>query len=234
MIWLGVDFESTGLSTSEDRILEVGAVLWSVERKQPLAIYSALTHFKELTGLPDIITKLTGITEKDLEEYGIPIEGALDDLGRLADGVDYIVAHNGTGFDKPIYEAECERYNGTPIDKPWIDTLTDVPYPDTMKSKALNSLAYDHEFINPFPHRAVTDVLTMLKIASKYDPVQIIDYRNSKSIEIRAVVSFDNKDKAKARGYHWDGPRKWWIKFIKEFQLEEEIEASDFKVTVIS
>lgn len=234
MLWLGVDFETTGLDVEKDRIIEIGAVLWHVERKVPLQMLSLLVD-------PDIpvtpfITSLTGISDEDVKVHGVSTIEALDQLHPLMDLADYIVAHNGASFDKPLWEAEykrCGAHRGQDIKVPWIDTRTDVPYPEHIKSKSLNHLAYDHEFINPFPHRAVTDVLTMLKIASKYDPQQIINYKETPSLEIRAMVTYNDREKAKAKSYHWDGGRKFWVKNIKEFQLKKEIEDSDFKVTVL-
>jgi DNA polymerase III subunit epsilon len=122
---------------------------------------------------------------------------------------------------------------------PVIDTLTDIPFASEPDSRKLKYLAGDHGFLNPFAHRAVFDVLTMLKVLSHYPIDKVLEYAKAPMITIRAVVDFNNKDKAKARRFSWEkiGDKtypKMWVKRIKEFQLEEEKKAmAPFQVGVL-
>lgn len=232
MIWLGLDFETTGLDTKADRVIEVGAILWDPHRKVPLKIFNEMVKVDR--DLSPIITNLTGITDEDLDKWGHDSSAIFGQLDHMIRRCDYVVAHNGNSFDKPFYENECERHDLHIIEKPWLDSRLDVPYPDDKsQSKKLSHLAMEHGFLNPFPHRALSDVLTMLKVVSYYDPDSIIEFKNAPNVTVRALVNFDNKDKAKARGYHWEAKKKIWYKTMKQSELNREIEQADFKVIEI-
>jgi hypothetical protein len=58
----------------------------------------------------------------------------------------------------------------------------------------------DHGFVYP-AHRAVNDVLAMLQILDRYSIAEIIERANTPNVEVRAVVSFDDRLLAKERGY---------------------------------
>lgn len=226
MYWLGIDFETTGLSKEQDRITEVGAVLWDMIEHKPVQIYNELVYDFD-AGVPAItpeITKLTGITAEMLKEFGVHTSSALTTIAEMAEKADFFVAHNAP-FDKGFYEAECKRCQVGEAVMPWIDTLTDVDY-RTSGSQSLSYLAADHGFLNPFSHRAVFDVLTMFKVVSQYDPKQIITWNDSPNVVIRALVQFSEKDKAKNLSYKWDADKRHWLKNIKEFNVDEEISAA--------
>ena len=230
---LGIDFETTGLEAANCRVTEIGAVLWDWEEKKPIQMYSELiTDFKGNHDISSEIIELTGITPAMCTEFGVGIDFGLSNLQDMEDKADYFMAHNAP-FDKKFYIEECIRQNIPPSEKGWIDTCADVPYPKRFKAKNLVTLAAEHGFVNPFPHRAATDVLTMLKVAAHYDFDEILRYFNSPTITLRAMVTFHEKDKAKQAGYRWDGDNKWWLKNIKTFQFEDEVNLAselDFKI----
>jgi len=232
MIWLGIDFETTGLSSTNDHITEIGAVIWDTDTKQPVKMMNELLYWPDME-VSSFITKLTGITKEMCEKWGADPASAAEKFNNMFDCADYAMAHNAP-FDKGFYEdCLCKRTGIDPRSIKWIDTRTDIPYPEETESRKLGHLAMQHGFLNPFPHRAMTDVLTMLKVASHYNPEDIIGYQDAETLEIRAMVTFNNKEKAKARGFKWSGsPRKIWTKNIKDFQLDKEKEEADFPITV--
>lgn len=234
MLFLGVDFETTGLDLKNDRITEVGAVLWDTDRKSPVEIFSSFMYDKSYPELTPEITELTGITKDDLLERGFQPTIVFSTLLSLMDKADFVLAHNGTNFDRPMFEAEMTR--GTLIPKDdvaWIDTSVDIPYPKKISTRKLSYLAVEHGFINPFPHRALFDVMTMLKVASFYDTQEIVRLSLSPSMTIRAVVSYDDRKLASERGYRWNAEMKFWLKTIKQCQLDNEIKDVPFKTLVI-
>jgi DNA polymerase-3 subunit epsilon len=232
MYWLGIDFETTGLDATKDRITEVGAVLWDVEGMKPVRIISELVYDFN-TGVPDVspeITGLTGITSEMLEQFGANTAAVLQDVNDLSESADYFVAHNAP-FDRAFYEEECARaklakafppYLVEESIIPWIDTVTDVDY-RTTGSRSLSYLAADHGFVNPFSHRAVFDVLTMFNVISEYDPKQILEWQASPTVILRAMVQYSEKDLAKKLSYRWAPENKHWLKTIKEFNVDEEL-----------
>lgn len=247
MILAGIDLETTGFDVESDHIIEIGVVFWDWEKQKPVDIYNELLKGETYPQLPQEITKVTGITQEDLDNYGIhPVDAYMDILPMLRQA-DYIVAHNGNEFDRPFFEKFGARY--CQINKeelalpPWIDTMLDVPYPDECKSRKLGYLAADHGFLNPFPHRAFADVLTMLKILSNYNIEQVVKSATSKTYYLQAVCEKPWVDKrpkgeketdlAKARGYRWDGDKKIWVKAVKEYDFDQETCHTDFIVKVI-
>lgn len=223
MLWCGVDFETTGLEAGKDRITEIGAVLWDVEAKKPLRIINELVSDGEGNGdISEEITEITGITGDMCTEYGYPAKPLLQNLYAIMARADYIVAHNAP-FDKGFYLAECEKHDVVVAERHWIDTTEDIDFPAAVSKhgRALEVLGPKHGFLNPFSHRAVFDVLAMLRVASNYDPNQIVKWALTPTITVRAQVTYHDREKAKAQGFRWDGDRKWWLRNIKEFQRDE-------------
>jgi DNA polymerase-3 subunit epsilon len=173
MLITGIDLETTGLDTNTNKIIEVGLVLWDTDRKMPLNMYNELVFIRH--DLPEEITKITGITDRDLKLYGTELnERIYEELYFYFNEADYIVAHNGNLFDKPMLINNLACYDLVLPDKPWIDTSCDIAFPDSMKTRNLKHLACEHNFINPFAHRALFDVLTMLNMVCKYDFINIM------------------------------------------------------------
>lgn len=241
MLVLGIDFETTGLDTDKDRIIEVGAVLWCTRRDAPLSMLSCYMHAPDYPRLTDEIQSLTGILPDDLEQLHRPPRHVFDELHRLVQPATAIVAHNGTKFDRPLFAAELVR-QGRDFnlwDRPWLDTSVDVPYPERVSTRKLTHLAAEHAFVNPFPHRALFDVLTMLTVLSRYDFAEVCKLSLEPSVELvaRTQKPWDDGGAsttlAKARGYRWDGARKQWTKIVKKCHVERELSHKEFPVTVL-
>lgn len=224
MLVVGFDCETTGLNTSTDFITEVGAVLWDTARKTPLYIYSQM--LKVPSKLDPRITELTGIKDEDLSTYGAEPYLSLKYLNAVFEKAEAIVAHNGNLFDRPIYEENCKRAGVTPVSKLWIDTSCDIDYPPSITTRRLVHLAAEHKFLNPFAHRAVFDVLTMLKVTENYDwENQIIKWAKSPTVTVGVKLDFNQvkeREALKKLNYRWNNESKIWTKSIKSFQLDEE------------
>jgi DNA polymerase III subunit epsilon len=210
---LGVDFETTGLDAEEDRITEVGAVLFDWETQTPLVLLS--TFVNPGRPIPEEVTKLTGITNEMVADYGRPEEEVCGELQHLLGCADYAMAHNAA-FDMGFYDAALLRHGFAKDDKVWLCTKNDIKYPDSITTRNLCHLAAEHSIINPFRHRAVFDVLTMLKVASNYDIDAIIASAQEPTLYVRALVSFDEREKAKLLQFHWFAPQKIWWRGYKQ------------------
>ena len=223
---LGFDLETTGLDPKTDRIIEVGAVLWDWDRQLPIDMISKLcwhTDDGSIPQIPELITKLTGITGPDLKEHAISTALVLQRFMSMTKDI-YIMAHNAP-FDISMLAGECEKLGlqmqtGLGV----LDSRVDIAYDkDLHKSRALVHLAASHGFLNPFTHRAVFDVLTMLRVASNYDLDEIIARSKSPNVILTAHVSFDERDLAKAAGFHWKPEIKSWQLSIKECDLKDDM-----------
>lgn len=218
MLVLGLDLETTGLDTEKDEIIEVGAVVWDTDRQSPVKIFSELVQ----TQLPisEEVTKITGITTDDVKAWGISPQEALINVEALAGKCSYLVAHNGLDFDKHFIDRYLKLFPDVKLDLPWIDTMTDLPYPDDLKTRKLSYVAAEHGFLNPFSHRSLFDVLTMMKIFSAYPIKEIIELTQSPMMRVVAQVSYADRDKAKGMGFRWDPNRKEWFNGLREAQVK--------------
>lgn len=231
MLILGLDTETQGLDAAKDRVTEWGLVLWDSETKQPIRISGFLV--KVPGGVSSEIEKLTGITNKLLDTYGVEPAQALKAILPMAEKADFICAHNAE-FDRSFYDAEYKRTNIAPYTRPWIDTRTDLPKEaySLGKSASLKYLACDHGFVYP-AHRAVSDVLAMLEILGRYDLNTTIKRAQTPNVNVRAVVSFDDRLQAKERGYYWKPELKLWVKPLKADEVDAEKEAAPFPVVLM-
>ena len=135
---LGVDFETTGLLPQEDRIIEVGAVLWDWDTGTPLQLLSSLVHPDQ--SIPEEITRITGITNDLIGNYARLESEVFADLRYLIGCADYVMAHNGTTFDKLFYEAAAKRLGWPETGKIWLDTKIDIKYPEHITTRNLRHL----------------------------------------------------------------------------------------------
>lgn len=237
MLVLGVDFETTGLNTLEDHIIEVGALLWDTERNVPMN--PVLSSFiNPGVKLSEEITQITGITDGDLAAHGYQPKVVLKALVDMFQKADAIVAHNGNLFDRPILDSNAKRHGVEIPKKLWIDTSTDIEFPPRITTRRLVHLAAEHGFVNPFAHRALFDVGTMLQVAGNYDWAQIKRYAETPTLVVRADVSYQQRELAKKRNYRFSKESSYgqnlWTKSIKEFQLDDERRDAGFGVTVLA
>lgn len=237
MLLLGLDFETTGVDPKTDAVTEIGAVLYDWETKTPVAMQSDIVQpvFKEQT---DEAARVSGLTPALIQRWGIMPDLAFHKLEFLAAQCDAVVAHNGGQFDKLFCQEYSKRYTiPNVMERLWLDTYTDVPYPEHFGTRRLGYLAAEHGFLNPFPHRAVFDVLTMLKVLGHYDLAQVIAIAKQPMVTLQALVAFEHKDKARNLGYHWKPEVKQWRKVVKEGRLTREIadaEKENFKTVVVN
>ena len=211
---LGIDLETSGLDPKKDRIVELGAVLYDWELQIPVQMISKIIDPAMENGefkISEESEELTGISDHMLGKYGAYEKDVLVELQGLSQFADYRMGHFCNDFDALFM---IESYARTAVEEPsltWLDTSIDIRYPEHIKTRNLKHLAAEHGFLNPFPHRAVFDVLTMLRIASCYKLEDIIARSKEPTVYVQALVSFEEKDFAKDRGYRWCAPRKiWW------------------------
>lgn len=224
MIVLGYDLETTGLLVDQDRIIEIGAIIYDTALKVPLEIFSSFVRAPGLA--PDYISP-TGIKAEWLMKYGISLPDAFGHVQRMIAMSDpvAIVAWNGEAFDKPFTIAELRReiIIGHGLETThWIDPMVDLSFEKKSSSRKLGHVAADHNFLNPFAHRATFDVLTMLQIMDHYQFPEVLARSKLPWIEVRCCVAKPDRQKAKDLRYGWDGDRVMWTKKIKEDAFARE------------
>lgn len=229
MLVLGLDFETTGLDPRQDQVTEVGLVLWDVELHMPVEIAGFLVMPHQQ--VPPEVEAVNGVTNNLLERFGWHRDVALDRVHHYMRQAHAVVAFNGTDFDKLFYENWC--WPAKTIDQLWIDTRLDVekPLPGNLMLQAAMC-----GFVNPFPHRAVCDVLTMMKVLDGHDFEKIVARAKIPNVTVAALgLPFERKHEAKDRGYYWDpAPVKLWKKRMKACDVEQERREAPFRIGVSS
>lgn len=234
MIFGFLDFEATGVDPKTAHIIEWALVRYCSEQKQILSMTTELVKLPYGMQPDAEITELTGITEAMLASDGRSGDKTAVKLWSLTEKCDYIVAHNGLSYDRPLHTFNARRWNTADIKKPWIDTMTDLPYPSRIKSRNLVTLCAEHGFLNPLAHRAMSDVISLWKLFTHYDPELVVYIAATPMVTIRADVNYDRRELAKKAGYRWDGERKIWVKQIREYYLQGERDSVPFPVIVLS
>lgn len=248
----GIDLETTGLDITNDHITELGYVVKRHRDKKARGMASWFLYDPTTYGATPIskeINDLTYISNEMLIAHGVDPAVAFVAFLLATYHIDFFVAHNGRNFDMPFLLGKLALYvpehretcPSHPVyDKTkWIDSKEDIEHKS--RSTHLNYLAADLGFLNPFPHAAIFDVATMLRIVDNYDIDEIIARSKLPWVILRAVVSFDQKDLAKAQRFRWedvgDGRKftKCWVKQVKADRVEAERAASggSFEIVVL-
>lgn len=228
---LGLDFETTSAEPEKCEVTEIGIVGYDTDMgTSPVMSYTSLNSDVEI--IEPMAEKITGISVERCKTYGVPFESMKTRTFERINTFqpDFIVAHNGTTFDRVIFERLFlkDALFQYPLD--WIDTMTDLPLSvyEELRTGQLELMAARIGFVNPFPHAALPDVMTMMKILLMQPDLNIIVERSkSPMIDIKANVSFDEKDLAKEQKFGWQQYRggkhypKTWVKSVKECDLEE-------------
>lgn len=217
MIWLSFDVETTGLDVNNDRVIEVGAILYSTGQHRILE--SAGFLVKTDVSISKEVTDLTHIHPIALEKFGYESTAGLDNVLALAELADAIIGHNILRFDKRVVEAWCMREKRSVLNKLHIDTTIDTPQEG--KSFSYMALEAPKPFINPFPHAAITDALTVICLADQYETDVIVKRANSPTLVVQSHQARNANDDAKKFKFRWQPDRKIWWKAIKAIDMEQ-------------
>lgn len=115
--YCAIDLETTGLSAARDTILEIGAV-----RVQDGTIQEEFqTIVASETPIPANIAELTGITEEERTQSGIPLSEALTRFCAFV-GDDLLVAHNAA-FDSSFLRYAFKKCGIPMLRNRFADTL---------------------------------------------------------------------------------------------------------------
>lgn len=221
---LFLDVETTGLNPKTDEITEVGAVLYHWEFGRVVESFQKVLRVEQ--AIPGKIERMTLITNRLSVHYGSHITEAMAELEKLVTRAEFIIAHNAE-FDRSFLKHHLPAID----EKHWICSRYHVPYPESITSHRLIHLAAEHEFLNPFPHQVMADVMTMMKLVTQYDFNEIIYRSKSGWAYLHAGFSRLDKDNfevrketAKKLGYRWNpDPILKWIKRVQEFEKDQVI-----------
>jgi len=159
---------------------------------------------------------------------------AIEDVAERIGRADAVIGQNVIQFDKEFLDNAAKRLNITIPVKPWIDTRTDLPL--TVESKSLVYMAADHGFLNPFPHNAIADGLTVLKLAGMYDFDKMLARSKEANVVLQSLQPFEKNDAAKKLKFGFKPSLgKRWFRVVKASDVDflvSQAEAAGFNLAV--
>lgn len=159
-----LDTETTGLDFSRDEIIEFSAVV--LERQGKVLEYDELIQLSPGGFVPQKIQQLTGITDQDIRERGLPKTRVCRDIGQMIQGNTLILAYNAH-FDLSFlyYMLLRDGDPGILRGKDKLDLLT--VYRDRRKfphklCNAIEEYGLAGKVVNS--HRAIDDVIATVAV----------------------------------------------------------------------
>ncbi len=223
-----LDIETTGLSVTEDKLIELGIVKfeYSVDGR----IFRILEEFSGYQDphrdISSFITELTGISDDMVKGQEIDEPS----VAKYLEDVDLIIAHNAK-FDRSFFEITFPNIKP----KAWACSMYDVNWnSEKIESHKLEYIAYKYNFFYE-GHRAIIDCLVGIHILSQklYNSKQLVfkqllDNAMQPRFKIWAQnAAYEHKDLLRARKYKWDthpiGGFKAWSIEVTENQVEFEV-----------
>ena len=207
-----LDTETTGLSHTSDKIMELALLRVDVDRATgqpmgPVQVYDGLEDPGQ--PIPPEVQAITGISD-------VMVQGQRLDVARiveLLDGVDLVIAHNAA-FDRPFVEARLPAFAA----KAWACSFADIDWKGEGRgSSKLESLAMGLGWFYD-AHRAEMDCHALLSVLQAELPVarttglaRLLAAAPTLRYRLQATgAPFDAKDVLKERGYRWDAAHKVW------------------------
>ena len=158
------DIETTGFSSTNDRIIEIGAV--KIDNMKVVGTFSEFVNPERL--IPLHIEKLTSISD-DMVKNAPTIDVILPRFIEFC-GDSVLVAHNAD-FDTSFISANAERL-GIDYSYSYVDTMGISRYLFTdMAKHTLDALCKKMKLVNEHHHRAVDDANVTAKIFVKMIPM---------------------------------------------------------------
>ena len=167
------DTETTGLDYQRDEIIEYAAVAVEQGPEGPKVVreYDELVTLSPGMFVPPQIVSLTGITDQDIRERGLPKTRVCRDIAELITGNTLLLAYNAH-FDLSFLYYLLVRHGDPAIlkGKDKLDLLTVYrdrhSYPHRLKD-AIEGYGLSGQVVNS--HRAVDDVIATLAVAREME-----------------------------------------------------------------
>lgn len=243
-----LDFEATDLDVTKARIIEMGAMITPLDFSSVIAGCNSLVWESGYPALTDEVMNVTHINQQMLNDEARTPDQAVELLKTIVDPKEIIfVCAFNVDYDKPVFINDMKRSGLTMdpvvnhlIQLPWVCGLRDVSSNFKFKSRRLSHLALEYGVaVDPKElHRAYGDVELTRKMLHAVPTTadKMYEYQQIPWVYLKAMVTFDQKDLAKAAGFTWEKAlgddrhfAKTWLKRVKATEVEKELSYS-FKV----
>ena len=201
-----LDTETTGVDPLEHAVIEVAVCLFDLELACPIASFATI-----LAAFANEAEAINGIPVALLERGGV--HHVWEKVEEMASFADAFVAHFAD-FDRGFVASKFPAATQLP----WVCSANDIDWPRPAGSLSLLALALSHGVGVVSAHRALADVDTLARLLARAHeltpgclaPMMMRGTRPK--AKFQALVSFDEKDLAKAAKFQWDGGTKRWTR----------------------
>lgn len=218
-VLLIVDTETTGIETDSSSLCEIGAVLFSLPHRSVLQQVSFLLPITEnqAAGINGIAPEVTQLEQ--------PVQQATELFLAMARRADVAVAHNAA-FDRSWIEPLLQSEG-----LPWVCSCEGMRWPGIRRNPSLTELALAHGVPVWAAHRALTDCIYLAQVFERHGDMEarIAEALEPRS-EVVALVSYGQREQAKAAGFRWDPAAKHWSRQCSQ----SEIDALPFRVMAVA
>ncbi len=222
-----VDVETTGLDTTNDRIIELGLVAFEFDSAGHVYGVHAMRDWFEDPGIPIPVeaVEITGITDDMVRGQRI------DDAAVAAEieAAHLVIAHNAN-FDRRMLERRFPAF----ATKHWGCSLHDVPWSQFgCRGAKLDYLLFQLCSAFHTGHRAGDDCLATLHVLAtprdgEATPLtRLLERARRNTVRLSAIgTPIETKERLKARGYRWfngsPARPKTWFRDLDEADVEAE------------
>lgn len=198
-----LDTETTGLADT-DTCIEVSVMVYDLAAASPIRSFSSLIRAEA-----NPAESINRIPVEALRTAPTA-ESVWRSVAAIVATTEIIVAHRAE-FDRRFVAPEIRDA------KQWVCSKTEIDWSRGTPGDSLVTLALAHDIGVAYAHRASADVDLLARILTRshelgVDLVAMMSKAARPRATYRALVSFDDKEKAKAAGFLFDGATKAWTK----------------------
>lgn len=204
-----LDTETTGLDPAKDQVIEVAVASFDLDHGTVVESYASLIRAPGNDA--EHVNRIPAAALTDGPEP-LPVWQRVLELAQRADA---IAAHRAE-FDKSFVDAALAQH-GLVLDKPWICTKFDTPWPRQDKPGAsLVQVALSLDLGVAYAHRAAADVDLMVRSFARAKEIgadlhEMVRKALRPKGKIISLAPFEQKDVVKKHGFTWDPDAKvWW------------------------
>lgn len=197
-----LDTETTGLDPAVDQVVEIACILFDLENGVPLTAWSSLVRAE--SNAAESINRIPVAALRVAPEPDRVFASA----SSYVKVADVILAHRAD-FDRGFVGSRLPE-------RPWVCTKFHVEWPGVRNGEHLVHLALDLGLGVSNAHRAMTDCDTLARCLTRvrelgHPLVPLLERAMRPRVKLAAVVSYDDREKAKTAGFAWCGKTKtWW------------------------
>lgn len=198
-----VDVETTGLDPTKDAVIEVGAILYSIEYATVLECFSSLLRSE--ANPAENINRIPAAALPVAPDPQV-VWTRLDVLRNQA----YVVVAHNSDFDSAFVEKVA------PSSMLWVCSQNDIEWPRKSRpNPTLVSLALEHDLGVAYAHRALADCDLIARLFTRSRELGVdLSAMMGRAMRPKgtfvSLAPFEEKDVVKANGFQWFPNEKVW------------------------